>query len=454
MSQRRSRRVRNTVDYAKIVKIEGFSDDESAQPQRYSSDSDEYREEVNNDAQEQESDVHMSDVDNEVGEQEGDEAPEGDFDDVVENTSRKSKPAKSSASLTPLKRSSGPKLQSLIGGQPAPSSAGGRTESLKDRFISFHGRNNAKLVLAIMDRNAWGATVIAPSKELFSNLEGLEEALTPSHALRYSSQIMKPLSENALSKFIKPRASVRFAPAKDSELVELGLFHSVRIHDQTPSEEPDYILNSGGLVTTVQWAPNQKEDQYLAVGVWYGSQDEDHVVNDINDPEISAYAPMSYPSLVQIYRISKNPSSSTNGVQLALTLCNYYGRVTSLQWRPCLESSGNGIFAASFQDGKIRLFQVPLEYSGQQLPIHLEVKAPLREYEVESKITCVAWRTVNVIVAGTSDGFVAEFDISDETEDSVYPSFYAPIHSSLISSYINRISRQSGFCFYNVYGRV
>ncbi|ANB12316.1 transcription factor TFIIIC subunit TFC6 [Sugiyamaella lignohabitans] len=378
-----------------------------------------------------------------------------------------------------------------------PSKAPGvRAESLKERFQLFYGNNDSAFVYGINQRIKWGMRPFIPEPELFEVPKrvtrlhqkyinagvGNVETSTDSDSEPEDDVYLfteEEVSEKQVLIHINSQEMASYVPGSLKTMkiftdkacdvpVQLPCFEPTFIHKSHP--QAGIIANAGSFICASSWAPGfDGEYQYLAVATL--PENSSGEATSIY-PQISAFATQPSPTSIQVYRLNTNiPDGSTSPedyFQLVAVFATESGPITKLAWRPLGPSPSApdtelaqtktnktsktkgkgvannithiGVLAAGFQDGKARLLDVkvnapPSGPSGSKSrePLYVKVDKFLREYSLDSKITCIAWRTLNTIVLGTADGFIAEFDVSDTSIDGIYPSFYIPVHDSFIN---------------------
>lgn len=433
---RTSQRSKRKVDYSKLGQIEGMSSDEdlvAKSAAKYESDSEEFHEEENGNQPSSDEEI----LDDAPTEPSDDEIKPEDLDDsgVIGPTSSKKKSSRGAGvGLEPMLRTPGQRLRTSVQSTPATpasnSKPSSRAENLKERFQSFYGNNDLRLVEAITQRAKWQSQVFIPDKELFE-----KPKVQSDEQIYYPLELHNNRQQLSTIPFLDA-VSQGYLPSESSLLLQTGLnspesrlynFNAIATDE---SGAPGIILNAGAFVTSVSWAQDDNNvHQYLAVGTLdkYG----DLTPESIASSDIGAFAISSYPSAIQIYQIGLDLQN-----KLYCCLLTKYGSAAQVRWRPCPpspESGSIGILAACFQDGKVRVFNVP-DVGHQTEPVCMIVEEPMREFAVEDKITCLTWRTANCISVGTADGFIAEFDISDESDSGSMPSFHVPLHLSIIAS--------------------
>lgn len=470
------------MDYSKLGHVEGYSDEEhiAARGSNFSDDSDEFKLEEH-EMENEEDDEEMNEPDtthqNTFGEPSviKEEAME-DYQDLFDNNPTNEE-EEEVESVAPLRqRSSSLKPSNILGRADAPDvqlpplakkpgktltqllseSANGspvprrHTENLKERFQSYYGFNDDKLVYAINQRSKWGDMVFTPDASLFEVPDSLRDVLSKPHFqpnVELDQELIH-LENGPTAEYLPdPGYRVTCQLNVESQPVTLQPFHfAVNQNPNITNGTTSVVLNAGGHITSVRWATDRESEfQYLAVGTLdqFGAPSAENIAT----PEIGMFSTQGYPSSIQIYQVSPNLEA-----RLFSTISTDYGSPINIRWRPVRtnpDDTSIGMIAACFQDGKVRIFDVPEVFSPDGKPMHYKVHKPLREYGLEDdKITCVTWRTPDVIAVGTADGSIAEFDMSDTSEDGgSLPSFYTPWHTSAIVSITSGFPDNMEFLF-------
>lgn len=480
------RRNRKTVDYSKLGHVEGYSDEENiaVRGSNFSDDSDEFK--MEEDEMENEDDEEMNEPNatphntfGETGTNVIKEEVMEDYQDLLNNDPtnepedeevERVAPLRQRSSslrpsnilgradapdvqLPPLTKKPGKKLTQLlsesVNGSPVPAK-GRHTENLKDRFQSYYGFNDDKLVYAINQRSRWGNMVFSPDASLFEIPDFLRDVRSKSYFqpnVELDQQLIH-LENGPTAEYLPdPGYRVTCQLNVESEPVTLQPFHfAVNHNPNITNGTASVVLNAGGHITSVRWATDRESEfQYLAVGTLdqFGAPSAENIAT----PEIGVFSTQGYPSSIQIYQVSPNLEA-----RLFSTISTDYGSPINIRWRPTRtdpDASSIGMIAACFQDGRVRIFDISETFSPDGQPMHYKVHKPLREYGLEDdKITCVTWRTPDVITVGTADGFIAEFDMSDTSEDGgPLPSFYTPLHTSVIVSITSGFPDNQKFLF-------
>ncbi|CAN6657941.1 hypothetical protein TRVA0_030S00870 [Trichomonascus vanleenenianus] len=293
-------------------------------------------------------------------------------------------------------------------------------ENLRDRFVFFMGNNTDAIIRKSLDRDKWGAEAVVPDPELFDSLaEEIElEQTEPKFEFDSSQQRLTKVSDPIS---IHPDDTISIQVSLQSEEKTLRPFEFTPLIDPT---NKGLVLFAGSCITDAQWAPGfQGNVQYIAVSTL---DDKGRLGSESISQETAIFASYHYKSTIQIYEYLVE----VNTIRLYSTLTADYGSPLWMRWRPISDIGKSiGTLAACFQDGSVRFLDVPFT----ETYTNYRIDAPLQAYSIpEDKISCVEWRTNEIIVVGTTYGALAEFDISDTS--STLPSYYMPVHSALITA--------------------
>lgn len=230
--------------------------------------------------------------------------------------------------------------------------------------------------------------------------------------------------------------------------------------------EPEYLktftgrnaiaINLGGCVTSSKWLPVSGVDSkelFLAVSVLNGNTGD--IKDLVNSPDISLFNnsqdPKDIKTSIQIWKFDL----SSNNLQLYHHITTTkFGATTNLSWLPMNVQSTKtlGILIGSFTDGRIHVLKIPKHeddkprYSLCESSLTYEIKDETTEKKHEvTAITSYAVISDNKILAGLSDGTIAEFilptyktnsdfEVNAEEEDISIPSFLQRVSTSAIVS--------------------
>lgn len=410
MPPRRARRSTAKVDYASLGKIEGLSDDEPIRGD-HDSGSDEFVA-PEEDEEEAASEGEVSEGFDEAEEEAEEEAlpaeEEDGLDDVVEVAETPKKSTRMfRSSLLIAGKSETPRVQRRS-----------KTESVRERFELFFGCNEERIVQAIQDRKKWGRYPFRVDPGLVQ----LPKEASPFFANAKALESDQQLSDTAADE--ERRGMDVKLELSGAPMVELAPGQS-RHFDSAASLA--VVVNAGAPVSSLAWAPGIEDmsRQYVAIATL-----DDAVEGGSSDsavrPNIALFSEEGLRSSIDIYKVDLVSKRSERVARLV----HDFGPARNLCWRPCSPESGlPGHLAAVFQDGQVRVLTIDDKLAGTK-----RIDRPARQYAIKGKITAIAWRTPDVIVAGTADGFICEFDVSDTSEFGTCPSYYAPLHSSIILS--------------------
>lgn len=306
--------------------------------------------------------------------------------------------------------------------------------NLKDRLHLFYGKNDAALIAAFNERNTWASAVVFPDQSRCSYPHEREQLMQDSMSKSYDKEtqvlIEKKMAE--VERFLPRNNPISVQPSLESEFSTVELYNHISLPHESHNLK-GFIVNVGGLVSSLSWAPEQDDPtrQFLAVGVVVDHDWTPSSTSSVKQ-EYSVFARTANYSSIQIYQVN-TAHDDGNSVNLVATVCSNYGNVVQLAWKPghAPRQRGDvGILAACFLDGRVRLFHIFTDSAC----VHYEMQRPLREYSLETAITCIAWRHDGILVVGSADGCIAEFDLYDSSPEGIYPSYVFPVHYSLVTS--------------------
>lgn len=430
---RRPRSTRKSINYSKLESISGIEDlsDEESKKRRYSSGSDEFQVEEKGTNGNSRNQGSGEDTNETVEEIEYEEGYNGALSEAQDDAK------------VNIKTSGGRRMPKLKISKKSSESAtkAKHVINLKDRLHLFYGTSDKALIDAFNERNNWASAVVFPAidkcklpreKVAIYTIENFSNSI---HGQEFTKITLRSHEyPSALSRELP----ITVQPSLECEFITLRLFQHIPL-PREPHKLQGSLLNVGGLVSSLDWAPGMQNDiQYLAVGVladeeWTSAPEFTSVKKDY-----AVFSKTKTYSNIQIYRVNTQldnlNSDQTPSVELAFTLSFYYGHVVQLAWMPNFVPgrSDIGILAACFTDGLARVFYIQTE--GNERVDYL-VQKPLRQFQLDTSITCVAWREKGLLVMGTAEGSIVEFDIFDDSDvDNLTPSYYVPLHLSLITS--------------------
>ncbi|KAG0639914.1 hypothetical protein HOY80DRAFT_51430 [Tuber brumale] len=201
-----------------------------------------------------------------------------------------------------------------------------------------------------------------------------------------------------------------------------------------------YILNAGGHVISMEWVPNRpKGVQYLAISTKKSGPDRS------KSPEPrpitkSIYVPEPSPSCIQIWRFPTSEDvKPSDPPSIALALCHEWGYAQHLSWCPIKKTPKNekelGLLGAVFRDGKLRIMRIFLPDDDTDGDcIFLKIVEPAFELSIkDSMCSSLAWISDHEIVAGTSTGEIAVWDLRYKFDGEFIPTQLFPLHQSYIT---------------------
>lgn len=258
-------------------------------------------------------------------------------------------------------------------------------ENIRERLEAFYGSNESDLVEAIRLRASFGNVVVSL----------LPEQLEPLQAVAPTE-----VNPDALSPVDSVSPLGRSHGGHDC-VVDERMLHP----QQLESDGVSTILNAGFCVTSIDWA-----DNLLAVAL-VASEERPIDMSSLRDFR------GDHP-LVHIYDTSAGEPKLVASISGAVA-AGAGGAPLVVKWRP-----GSRDLAVLLGDGSVCLVRVK---DGEQIVRFRSLSA-----RVPGEASRIAWRTPQCLVVGFSEGWLAEFDVSDE--DFAAPSYVVKAHSSLVSA--------------------
>ncbi|KAJ4155926.1 hypothetical protein LMH87_001148 [Akanthomyces muscarius] len=186
-------------------------------------------------------------------------------------------------------------------------------------------------------------------------------------------------------------------------------------HDESDNKEPSgWMFDTGGIVTSMDWAPRQREPttQLLAVAVMPHADQEVHEFAD----EAAKMQFQSY-GTVQLWEVQGEAADSGSATATSLpprlltTLCLPHGRARRVQWNPV-----GGHLAVLCADGAVYVFEAdPGTQGAQKTEDFEELLSPVAVLFLQDEggidATAMSWANMNRLVVGYSDGSVALWSI-------------------------------------------
>ncbi|KAK6865915.1 hypothetical protein PG995_002443 [Apiospora arundinis] len=184
-------------------------------------------------------------------------------------------------------------------------------------------------------------------------------------------------------------------------------------------EQGGFLLDAGGIVMSMGWAPLKKHgDQLLAMSV-IPFADQAYYSTPEEAPEESTLQQGS----IQIWQIqiekSENGTTrpSRNQPKLVAALCFDWGRVVRMQWCPVPLPVDDHIslLAVLCKDGRLRVIEVRQPQLQGNNPTYEEIQEPLALMEIKNEqgieISCFTWINTNRVATGLTDGSVVVWSI-------------------------------------------
>ncbi|RCI10009.1 hypothetical protein L249_8692 [Ophiocordyceps polyrhachis-furcata BCC 54312] len=284
----------------------------------------------------------------------------------------------------------------------------GVCQQLLDRWLH-------RTVLPPKSRRTWDASVWVPKGDLKREAalaerwrvgcvrEEAARVLTPDEAKPYRS-LDRPLSV-LLGPYPNQRV-ITFRPGDAYCLEQDGTPYA---DDGDAGAKEDrvpigWMLDVGGIVISMDWAPGQEKEQRLALAV------VPHADEDLFDFEAEHRKPdFLRHGVVQIWAFLADTGNgfirpSTRRPRLLKTLCFDCGRARRVKWSPVCDH-----LAVICGDGRVCVVEV----EGTKRPERIQ--APLATLNLSNeegvKATVTAWATFNRLIVGYSDGSVGLWSV-------------------------------------------
>lgn len=207
-----------------------------------------------------------------------------------------------------------------------------------------------------------------------------------------------------------------------NEKVELPIFENYK--------RDGLIYNCGGLVTDMEWLTKVDENnendevQYLALSL-------SQYIDNPTAPELEMFGKETHGSCIEVFEMNK----STGTFQKIQTIVHSFGETWNLKWHEgCQNDKNIGVLSFVAQDGSVKLIEINKEKTNSLTIKHL-LKPSISVLLNNIKITCFDFLSPKTIICGLNNGYVAEFDLSDD-ENMCYPSIYEKISDSYVASII------------------
>lgn len=315
-----------------------------------------------------------------------------------------------------------------------------RKVALKDRFNLFYGFDEPERVKGNDIRDTWGnisyswdPAIMTPNV-VFETPPDMEISVED----QYRRQSSTPFMDSPASPMILLNG--------DGDETTLPALSSApfKSASDTPSGASS-VINAGAPVSSVAWAYGHSESQYLAAATLNSSlSDPQTGLPEPTDPTFKAFANMSGDSAIQIWQFSPSP-------RLTHVISFDYGFAWDLAFQPRNQDDTRdtiGLLAAVFQDGSVRVFDVPYSTTADAVE-HIQLQGAYRTFALgNSKATCLAWRGPTRVVVGYSDGKIAEFDVTDlDEETALIPSYIVSVHTTYIASVATAYPKNPEFVF-------
>lgn len=168
------------------------------------------------------------------------------------------------------------------------------------------------------------------------------------------------------------------------------------------------ILNCGGIPLSVKWFKSSMSNapfQFLAISV---------VPRNTSSEKLAMASAVQFESFIQIYRMDL----ATTEISLFKTLRIPFGAITSMEWLPCDSVCGpgeeQGVLCAVCSDGALRLMKMVFSHEENSHNKSFVVEKPSLTLRIpDTKITCFDFVSQTKILAGTLNGCIAQFDVTE-----------------------------------------
>ncbi|MCJ1402553.1 hypothetical protein MMC11_005773 [Xylographa trunciseda] len=250
--------------------------------------------------------------------------------------------------------------------------------------------------------------------------------------------------------------------------------------ENVPEKERNgWILNAGGKVTCLDWAPNHPgQIQYLAI-----------LTNQSPSPSTRQSSPFEpsepYSASLQLWALHATKMSGSEGMmdmtrapELLQLLCTDWGALKQFRWCPVPRETRDadeegttfvGLLAGVWTDGYVRVLDIQLENAQSSPSIYVKYKgAAFASRPPDTVCTCLTWLSATGLAVGCANGFVAIWDIAesilsvsapkhmdspppqptllpDPSNPATRPWFYHSLHHSYILSLVSTYPSQSHF---------
>lgn len=150
---------------------------------------------------------------------------------------------------------------------------------------------------------------------------------------------------------------ITFVPGSGYALAQSGVPFD---YDANADKEPSgWMLDTGGIVTSVDWAPRAKEQtsQLLAVALMPHTDQEVHeFADEATKMEFQAYGTVQLWEMQGDEQVSGSAKTTSLPPMLVSTLCLPHGRARRIQWNPV-----GGYLAVLCADGGVYVFEADVQ---------------------------------------------------------------------------------------------
>lgn len=307
--------------------------------------------------------------------------------------------------------------------------------SAKDKVMRMYGLNKEKLLGLAKIKEGFEAYLFDFPKDNINpesiyyenNLPPCATSNVYEELIQHNATNYEIITEDELKQVFKYRTEQLDVIIGKSEF-NIGINDKAEFPLFEHYKRSGFIYNCGALITDMEWLNNDNDDrQYLAVSL---SQYFDNPVA----PELQMFGKETHYSCIEIFELNQN----TDSFKKIQTILHPFGETWNLKWHEgCKNVNNIGVLSFVTQDGSIKLIEI---IQNDDTNIKRLINAAISISLIDIKITCFDFLSPKTIICGLQNGYVAEFDLSDN-ERRNYPSVYEKISDSYIASVITTYSK-------------
>ena len=297
----------------------------------------------------------------------------------------------------------------------------------KDKICRIYGTDEDRLLeLAKIKEGFEDYMFDFPEDRISNSSEYYIPKITPSGKKDVYHQFHSKVVNNKWSPISKTDYDRKFKLRDGPLEVQIGdvqstinSFDKVEFPVFTNYERTGFVYNVGGMITDMAWLDQDEDDhQFLAVAT-------SQYMEGPSSTELRTFNSVSHTSTIQLYRL--NPGSLT--FELMQTILHNGGETWNLKWHNGYTSSESlGLLFFVCQDGCVKYIDIPREISEEnKIVLYEDIKTSISV--PNNIITSFDFTSPATIICGFRDGYVAGFDILNDTS---IPSFYEKVHESYI----------------------